>query len=541
MSENVFRPKIPFNIEILILTTDIVKRLGEVKTKDVYEQNSTVFHKDGLFSTEIFGPVGSKERLERFGYISLGTDIIHPLVYRHLCKLESLYKGIIEGTKYAIWDDEEKNFKPATKADGETGFSFFIKHFDEIKFRETNSEIRKKRIEFIKKYKAKDVLVDKWLVLPAGMRDRQVLPNGKVLEDEINNLYRDLLTISNTAKKFGSEALGSKFIDPIKARLEKKVTEIYEYIENILSGKEGFIQGKWVKRTVMYGTRNVITAIPIKIKVNHQPNRPRFDQTVIGLYQFTKGITPIAIYHIRTKFLNNVFDPESNNAYLYNPKTFEKELVEVSNKTRSQWVTDDGLEKSINKLIQEDIQKAPIVVDGKYMFLVYDDGNVVEIIDDVRLMPVGYDKKYIRPMTYMELVYLSIFDIADNYPGFVTRYPITGLGSVYPTKFYLKTTIEGREVLYKGLHQPQPIKLYEYPRFDSKPFLSLSPNVAFLGRLGADFDGDKMSATIVYEDESRKELMEFLNSTKFYLDPTGKLVYSNSNDISDLALKMFTE
>jgi len=541
MKNTTFKPKIPFNIELLILTTDLIKYLGEVKSKDTYEQNSTVFKEDGLFSSTIFGPKGSRERMEKFGYIDLHIPVFHPLIYRHLISLESLYKGILDGSKYAIWDDKIKNFLPADKTTGETGYNFFIKHFDEIKFRETDSDLRKNKINFIKKYKAKDVLISKYLVIPAGMRDRTELPNGKILEDEINNLYRKLLTVANTAKRFRIDAKDNPIINTVKNRLQKAVLDIYEYIENILSGKEGFIQGKWTKRTITYGTRNVITALPIKIRHNKQPNRPKMDHTVIGIFQFAKAITPVTIYQIRTKFLNRVFDQNSNMSYLYNKKTLEKEMVEISEKTRSNWITDEGLENTINKLSQDEIKRSPIIVDDHYMFLLYDDGKNIELIDDVNSLPYTYNKKYIRPMTYIELLYLALYDVADRYPGFVTRYPITGLGSVYPTKFYIKVNLNPRVVNLRLHGQAEGVTLYEYPNLNEPFFSSMSPHITHLDRLDADFDGDKMSANVVMEEESIEELENILNSAKYYLDENGKLIYSASNDISNLTLKIFTE
>ena len=484
-----FKPKLPFNLELLMLTPEYLRNLKEVKSKDVYEQNSTVFKSDGLFSTEIFGNVGTPERLEKFGYIDLGVKVFHPLIFRHLINLESYYKGIIEGTQYAIWDEDSQNFIPTSPDEGNTGFAFFVKYYDNIKFRETDSEIRQKRIEFIKRYNSKQVLLDKWLVIPAGLRERRELENGKVLEDEINNLYRKLLTVSATAKRFKIDDEDNEYLDSVRYRVQKAVIDVYEYIENILSGKKGFIQGKWAKRALVYGTRNVITAIPIKIKNNHQPNRPRFTDTIIGLYQFSKGILPVVIFQLRSRFLNDVFDISSNKVYLYNKDTFKKELVEISEKTRSQWVTDDGLEDTINKLIYDEIAKSPIEVDNHYMFLVYDDGENIELIEDVDMLPYSYDRKKIRPLTFIEMLYLAIFDIYKKYPGFVTRYPITGLGSVYPTKFYIKTTMNGRTVKFRFKGQSVPVTIYEYPELDDEIYKSMSPSVFRIGRLGADFDG----------------------------------------------------
>ena len=541
MDKTPFRPKIPFNIELLILKSDMVKRLGEVKSKDIYGQNSSTFHPEGLFSTTIFGEVGSEERMSRFGYIDLGLPVMHPLIYRHLIKMSSLYKGIAEGTQYAVWDEDLHDFVKATPDIGKTGLSFLMSKYDYINFKQSDSKERDIIISFLKKYTLNDIKVDKWLVIPAGMRDLIITASGKELQDAINDLYRKLLTVSSTAKRFKLDTNDPSFIDSIKIRLQKVLLEIYEYIENILDCKEGFIQGKWTKRRILYGTRNVLTAIPIKVKSNLQENRPTFDHTVVGIYQFVKAITPAAIFHIRAKFLNYTFDKESVNAYLYNMKTYEKELVEISEKTRSQWVTDDGLEDTINKLEQDEIKNSPIIVDGHYLYLIYDDGKNIEVIDDVRMLPPTYNKKYIRPMTYVELLYLSLWDVIDKYLGFTTRYPITGMGSVYPCRFYVKTTIEGREVNYKGLGMTDYVKLYEYPKLGTPYYNSMSVHVSRLGRLGADFDGDKLNLNVVWEDESLEELERMINDKRFYLDTDGSLVYSASNDISDLALKMFTE
>lgn len=50
-----------------------------------------------------------------------------------------------------------------------------------------------------------------------------------------------------------------------------------------------------------------------------------------------------------------------------------------------------------------------------------------------------------------------------------------------------------------------------------------------------------MSANIVMEEESIEELNKMIESAEHYKTPEGDLVYSASNDISDLVLKMFTE
>jgi len=480
---------IPFNIELLILNSDMIRKLGEVKTKDIFQQNSTTFHPEGLFSTEIFGEVGTIDRMERFGYINLYLPVLHPLIYRHVTKLKSLYSGILNGTKYVVFDKKLKDFVEVPITEGFTGFDYFMEYYDQIEFQRTDSKQRDELIRFIKKYKSNQVLTDKWLVIPAGLREYIITSTGKELKSEINDIYIKLLSIASTAKNFKDTVKNggyNAYINSVRMRLQKVVLEIYEYIENILDGKEGFIQGKWTKRRLIYGTRNVITALPIKVEDNRDKDRPGFNHTVIGLYQFMKGIAPVTIFNVRTKFLSRTFDKESHNAYLYNKKTFKKELVQISEKTRSKWVTDDGLEETMNKLIQDDIKSSPIIVDNHYLYLVYDDGERIYLIDNIDNLPEGLDKKYIRPMKYVELFYLSIYDDIKRFPGFVTRYPITGMGSVYPSYFYVKTTLKGRTVKFKGFTDIEERVIKEYPDFTSKYFNSMSPNVTHLARLGAD-------------------------------------------------------
>ena len=535
--------KIPFNIDLLYLTKQQLSQLGEVKSKDIYEQNSTVFKKDGLFSTEIFGEVGSPERMERFGYIKTGFEVLHPLIYRHVGKIKSLYTGIIDGKKYAIFDDKINDFVEASKESGKTGLKFFLEYYDKIDFpKGSGSQERLQRIEFLKKYKSDKIVYDFWLVIPAGMRDYIVTESGKKMEDAINALYRKLLTISAVANKFkGYGVEESEYAISVRNKLQEIVNNIYEYIENILDGKEGFIQGKWVKRRLLYGTRNVLTSLPIEVEDFRKPNRPGFNHTVVGLFQYLKAILPIAIHKVRTKFLDNIFTIESYNAYLINKDTLQREIVTLNEKTRSQWITDEGIENIINKLIQDVIKKSPIIINDHYLYLVYDDGKEIIVLNDINNLPSDKDKKYVRPITYAELFYLAIWDVVDKYPGFTTRYPITGYGSVYPCKIYLKVTIKGREVTYKGVGTTQPVKLYEYPDFNASFFNSMAVHPTHLSKLGADMDGDKLNVNIVWEEESIEELEHVLNSKSYYVDMTGKINFSASDDISELCMTTFTE
>ncbi len=262
--------------------------------------------------------------------------------------------------------------------------------------------------------------------------------------------------------------------------------------------------------------------------------------TIVGLYQTIKGLLPIAIFQTRTKFLSNVFDPESSRAMLINKKTLKLEPTDISEKSRSRWITDDGLEETINKLSQDAIKNSPIVIDDHYLLLVYDDGKEIRIINDIDKLPTDKDKKHVRPITYGELFYLSIFDIVKEYPAYLTRYPVTEYGSIVPVTVYLKSTVKGRKVNVWLPGAFEPKKAIEYPIVGTKYLQSMAPPTKHLERLGADMDGDKCSLNFEWSEDSKKELMDLLHSRKYYITPNGEVAFSADNLTNEILMKVLT-
>ena len=476
------------NIELLKVDGKITKGMMEVTTRDVFEQNSTRFHNNGLFSTNIFGEAGSSSRLSLFGYIDMGLQILHPKIYKELTSLNGLYKGILEGTAYAIYDTKEKDFIESDSVDGSTGFNFFMNKYDDIKYKLTSSVQREFKIKFIKNYTKDDVLMDKYLVMPAGLRDYKLLESGKALENEVNALYRKLISVSSSAKVFKTDIKNgdNEYISAVRKRLQKVGNDIYEYIETLLDGKSKFIQGKWAKRAVSYGTRNVITASPVVVTDLDDEDNAGMLNSDVGLLQTAKGILPITIFNTRTKFLQDIFDLNSSNAMLINPRTMKREPKEISEKSRSVWVTDDGVEETINKLMQDDIKNSPIMVDGYYLLLIYEHDDKIEILKSIDSLGAGANVKQVRPITYGELFYLSIFDVVKDYPAYITRYPIVNYGGIVPVIPYMKTTLRSLKRMVKLPNSTEYVKAIEYPVIGENWYASLSVPQIFLVALGAD-------------------------------------------------------
>lgn len=516
--------KTPFNIDLLILDKSLSKYLGHVSKTTIMATNSSNFDKDGLFSTEIFGQVGSEKRNVTFGYIDLKVKVYHPLVYQHLTTLKAFYKEVMRGKAYAKFDETVKDLVPSTPTEGETGFTFFTKMLPKIKFETNDSDTREYKVALVNLFKNPDQMLDKWLVLPAGLRDYVVSEDGKITEDEVNNIYRSLIITSNLLNNINLTPANESTVDGIKFKIQTLVLDIYEHFKTLLDGKNKFIQGKWAKRGIVYGTRNVITPSIPNITDLNQENLIGVDDTVVGLYQFLRAISPKAMNQTHTMFVNKIMNPSTTTAKVVNPKTMKTELVEIPANKLNEWLTLEGLDDIIGKLKQPEIRSMPVMVGKYYMMLVHDKNNIITVVDNTAELPEDLDPKYLRPITYYEMFYISIYEVRNIYPAFLTRYPVANLGGIYPCKLYVKTTENPRtvDVIMDG----QVTKMYEFPNLKEEYYNSLSPHPSHIDTLGADYDGDTVSLNVLHSNDSIKEIDRVISSKEFFINPSGGLTYS---------------
>ena len=530
-----------FSLELLQLPNNISSLIRPVTSVNIYKPSSNSFDENGLFSTTIFGAVGSSERTERFSYINLNTKILHPLIFKEYMNLKQFYFKVAKGIEYGKFDEEIKDIVPSTiDKGGETGYDFVVRHIKKINFPRNKSSSREARIKLINNHSEEELFMDKLLVYPAGLRDYYVDENGRGKEDEVNAIYRKVIGLSNILTSFKTLKGDLTPIDGIRLRLQLAVVEIYDYFMSILEGKRGFIQDKWVKRAVETSTRNIIAPIPSNIKNLNDPDRIGYNSIVIGLYQYIKAVSPIIKHRIYTRVVPYVIDEHTNKAKLINPKTLETEIVDISQKSREKWTTDDGVDSIMNRLLQDDARLEDIYVDKYYLGVVYDDGNVVKFIFDTTTIG-DIDKSKLRPMKYGEFFYWLSYDLPSKYPGFTSRYPIAGLGSIILVIPYLKTTIPSRKV--KILHQDSwedGDVVKEYPREDAGWFNSMGIHPTKLSGLSADFDGDKMQFYVAMTEEGIRDMFNILNSPSYYLS-SGGLNFKNDKEISMIVCKTLTE
>lgn len=531
------RSLIPFNVTLLNLTSNKLSGLRKITSSTMFEGITRQYHPDGLFSTSIFGRVGDPRRNMIFAYIDIKVEVFHPIVYGILTQLKRLYGGILTGTEYAIWNPTKNDFEASNPMDGQTGYHFFVEHWRKIVFQKNESDKRNGMIEVINKYK--DVaLTSKILVLPAGLRDVEIGSDGRTKEDEINPIYRQLMGAANTISDAAIRS-NPEIIDRSRIKIQTTFNDLYAHFERLIYGKNKLIQNKWASRRIMNGTANVITSMNLQTEYLGQKGALGFNNTVFGIFQVAKGLLPIAQFVLRNGFLAKVFSDANAPAILVNKKTLKREEVILKPAYYDRYQTDEGLEKVLNAFRDEAIRDVPLEIEGHYLGLIYKGPDkTFKIIQDIDEVPEHRNKADVHPLTFCELLYLSGYRWWNNYPAIVTRYPITGVGSIYPSMTYVRTTTTAEkrwELDHNWAQIGDDHVALEFPI--PGPYVkSMAPHPSKLAKLDADFDGDTMTCNFIYAEESVKEIKRYFLTKRAYIGIDGNVIASTN--VSTVALTL---
>ena len=381
-------PKLPpFNIQIMDVD-DFIQRhsLLPVTSTAIFETGTKRFHPDGLYSEAIFGQVGSRDRLVRKGYIDLHTDIVTPHLYKQLISLRSYYKDIISGKAYAKFDPEIKDLilVDPDEPGADTGFQFFVKSLPKISFARTNSVKRTDKIDLLEKYHDR-LIIDKLIVLPAGIRDVKIT-DDYISPEEINKFYVAILQL---ASGLPSNKSDEPLYNTIRFQIQTKVMAIYDHITTLIDGKSGFAQGKFAARKLTYGTRNVITALPITRVEDPTSDRCIGPEEIeIPLFQAMKSSFPLIVHSLQQIFFNTVFSNQTNKIPLIDPDSLFTNYVDVDTAVVSMYTTDTGINDLINNYRTPEIQWEPVKIKGKnengeikdyYLYLLLDVDDCIRI------------------------------------------------------------------------------------------------------------------------------------------------------------------
>ena len=479
-------PKV--ELKLLELTKERLRMVRPTKVLDIRETNIGSFHEDGLFSTVTFGRVGTMERDTTFSYIPINTTVFHPLYYRELMKLRVLYGDILTGKKYAIFNEEEKDFELSDPIHGQTGYHFFVSNFPKLEFVRNKSRRRDARIDFLTKYRP-NCMYSQIMVLPAGLRDSVEDKNGRSTEGEINEFYRRILRSSNSIAT--QTRVESSITDTSRASIQTGFNQVYDYLSSIIKGKKGFISGKWAKRSVATASRSVITSLSTSTKELGSEDNIGFNNSAIGLYQACKSYMPLLAHEVLS-FTNPLMG--EGKSQLVDKNTLRSTTAQLPDAEIDRWTTPSGIEKIVNNFSNLNFRTQPIVVGNDYYLALIWVGEVngkkaYRIIQDIRDVPDGFSRDNVRPITYTEFFYLVRLNQWNKDIYYITRYPVTGDGSIYPSIGFIRTTVNS-EVRY-GLNPDWTIdpnqKAGVFPILEDASFMdSLSVHPARLEGMGGD-------------------------------------------------------
>lgn len=537
------RLDIPFNLDLLIIDEKASMLMRPVTSLDPFVGATKNFNPNGLYSTEIFGVVGTPARYAKYSFIDLKVKIIHPIIYRALGQIKSLYHDVIARREFAVWDPELKDLVKSNVAEGQTGFEFFCEYLPRIVFPNNDSEARQMAVGIMEKYRA-SALMSRVLIIPAGFREFDMDEDGRESSSEINDFYYRLLTTSNTVN--ASTLKGSpEAYDTQRVTMQNALMDLYDLFTTIIEGKNNLLMGKTAGRKIFNGTRNVITANSETIAELGKPRNVQMNDSLVGLFQFAKAVLPHTLARMRDGWISECFSAPGAPVNLCDKKTLQSVSVQLRADQYSKWLSVEGLEKQLTYFREETIRHNPIDVEGHYLGLVYrgPDGTFA-FIHGIDELPEGRLAEHCTPITMTDLIYRSLYRVARRFKGFLTRYPITGIGSIYPSNSYLKTTIKSETRVELNPMDWRPYGdeyvAYEYPVLGSPFFNSLSPNPVKLKRLGADFDGDTGSYTIVYSENAIAEVDRHFKKKKTYVGTDGRLIDSLSDDVIDFVLANLT-
>lgn len=534
----------PIYAWILHTEDNEIKHIPQVTRTDTFDGSSNEFHEDGLFSTEIFGRVGSPERDQRYGRIDLKVRVLHPAMYERLVMIKRLYKDILDGTVRAIFDRTEKDFVRDDGPNADTGYAFFMQHLRQIDFKKNASHRRSANIDFITE-RMDRVDMKNLIVIPAGIRDVEIDENGRPRKDEINDFYVRVLSLSNSIIK--SNDMESSAYNQVRRSIMMAVYDLYKHIEGFIGG-EKFIAQKVVSRRIHESTRNVLTAMNTGGLYLGSKNAPGFDATTVGVYQAATTLAPLVISWLRDGVLAKIIAADEGMAPLIHPKTLKMDYVQLQPTTRMMFTSEDGIRSLIHKLSSVEDRHKPVMVDGYYLALVYKDKEHFKVFDSIDELPKEFDRKLVYPLSWIEMIYLAGYNRWDKTFATVTRYPVNGEDSIYPSRTYCKTTGTGLMLRELG-YDWQPMEdtetasylAVEFPDKDVTMFHdSQSVHPTRLSGLGADFDGDTGNLVGLQSKEATAELDRYLRTREAWVRQDGSLRTPLDYDTIDLIVRNLT-
>ena len=426
-------------MEIDLVTDRIIENSKLKPVTDPISFSGTEPTEGGLFSPDIFGRTPDEQN-RQFAYIDLHDRFFHPYIYEILDDLmPKRFKKCAAGE--GSWALDKDGYLVELK-DGDPGYenmnsgiSWLVEIYPKMKYKTSDSLVRKDKIKLLKDFKPEEVIISKWLVIPIKYRDIDRNSSVHILP-ELDERYNNIIRYANSL----SDRTFSYFNYAVRYNLQNELVNIRKYGQSLLEKKWGFFHRFILGKSIDRGSRDVIS-VP-SFRGYQKPSDNPIDMFHTGI-PLAKCL--IIGYDFIMRYCVNFFADNFRNRRDYPVY----ELVDGEYKiTKSVEIKDQMerfntgyLEKKINRfknshgtrfepitILTKDNHEIPIHMSGQFMELRPGSKYSSTILN--------------RPMTWTDLFYQAAVNTLSDKYVYITRYPIEGYNSIFPTQCLPLSTID---------------------------------------------------------------------------------------------------
>lgn len=492
---------------------------------------------NGLFSTEIFG-VSTRDRKETWAYIDLHTHFLTPKVYMSLKRLNRNFESVVYGSKRFSID---KDGVLVPDENGGTGIDWLYKNWEKIKFSKNNSSSRNQRVELLTNNNKDVLFIDKWVVLPAFYRDVNLhSADGNPKVPEINDLYVKIIRNANMIH----EANDMDFmIAALTGQTQDLLVDVYNLLKSKIEKKNGYIHKFLMGKSVDYCSRVVITATPY-ISESPKDQFVDFYHTGVPLSHVCSEFTPFILYWLK-RWFKQTMENHKNQIIVYDAKGNE---VGVRLDNPEAYYNEAKLEAILSQFVDNPatrFDKVEIPVSKAELervglkSLPYARFVGYHIIGDSTMEKE--ENKIVRPLTWTDLLYMAAVDVTSDKHVILTRYPYLDYNGSFISKIFVISTRETQAMLINGqLYKAYPVVQVNTRKEDMDSIFRDTVNIApfYLKAMGADHDGDQITAKGVFSQEANEECERIIKGKPNMLSLQGKGIRPVGNEGSQTLYSM---
>ncbi len=479
-------------MEVDLVTDRIIMNSNLKPVTDPISFSGNIPTDGGLFSPLIFGRTPDEQN-RQFAYIDLNGRFFHPFIFEILDNLmPKKFKKCASGEGSWALDENgyliELNESNPDYRKMNNGIDWLISVYPKMRFEESNSLTRRDRIKLLKDFKPQDSIITKWLVIPIKYRDVDKNGSTHVLPD-LDVHYNSVIRYANSLK---DSAFGF-FNYAVKFNLQSELVAIRKYGQSLLEKKHGFFHRAILGKSIDRGSRDVIS-VP-SFRGYQRPEDNPIDMFHSGI-PLAKCL--IIGYDFIMRYCLQFFADNFRNRFEYPVYKLVDGEYQMSGTIRIadqlERFTTTYIEKKINRFKNSHATRFEIIT------IKTEDGDEIPLHlagQFKSLKPGSPDASTIlnRPMTWTDLFYqAAVNTLADKYV-YITRYPIEGYNSIFPSLCYPMSTIDTVPATITSLNGTV-VEYDRYPVIDlnlptdriSSRFLdTVTISNLFLSAIGGDY------------------------------------------------------